>query len=133
MSKLRSLENLFGGRHFDREIIILCVRWYLRYKLSLHDLVEMMAERGLSRAHTNRIDASHSQGPVRSLGDRTQGGHCARRMECGPVHSISYPSYRQLLDLLSYFHQNHLAFNQLLQEERRLAAARFGQWPEPAL
>jgi transposase-like protein len=39
---------LFDGRHFDREIIILCVGWYLRYKLSLRDLVEMMAERGLS-------------------------------------------------------------------------------------
>ena len=40
------------GRHFDREIIILCVRWYLRFKLSFRDLVEMMAERGLSLAHT---------------------------------------------------------------------------------
>jgi transposase-like protein len=39
--------------HFDREIIILCVRWYLRFKQSLRDLVEMMAaERGLSLAHT---------------------------------------------------------------------------------
>ena len=52
MSKLRSLEELFGGRHFDREIIILCVRWYLRYKLSLRDLVEIMAERVLWLAHT---------------------------------------------------------------------------------
>jgi transposase-like protein len=52
MSKLKSMGELFGGRHFDREIIILCVRWYLRYKLSLRDLVEMMAERGLSLAHT---------------------------------------------------------------------------------
>src|SRR5438445_625955 len=52
MSKLKDLEWLFGGRHFDREIIVLCVRWYLRYKLSLRDLVEMMAERGLSLAHT---------------------------------------------------------------------------------
>jgi transposase-like protein len=43
---------LFNGRHFDREVIVLCVRWYLRYKLSLRDLVEMMAERGLSLAHT---------------------------------------------------------------------------------
>ena len=34
------------------EPIILCVRWYLRFKLSLRDLVEMMAERGLSLAHT---------------------------------------------------------------------------------
>jgi transposase-like protein len=40
------------GRHFDREITILCVRWYLRFKLSLRDLVEMMAERGLSVVHT---------------------------------------------------------------------------------
>ena len=31
---------------------VLCVRWYLRYKLSFRDLVEMMAERGLSLAHT---------------------------------------------------------------------------------
>jgi len=52
MSKLKSVDRLFDGRHFDREIIILCVRWYLRYKLSLRDLVEMMAERGLSLAHT---------------------------------------------------------------------------------
>ena len=52
MGKLRSIEDLFEGRQFDREVIILCVRWYLRFKLSLRDLVEMMAERGLSRAHT---------------------------------------------------------------------------------
>jgi transposase-like protein len=52
MSKRKGLEGMFDGRHFDREIIILCVRWYLRYKLSLRDWVEMMAERGLSLAHT---------------------------------------------------------------------------------
>ncbi|WP_429524251.1 IS6 family transposase [Paraburkholderia youngii] len=52
MSKLKSLDELFAGRHFDRDVIILCVRWCLRYKLSLRDLVEMMAERGLSLAHT---------------------------------------------------------------------------------
>ncbi|TDX61362.1 DDE superfamily endonuclease [Methylosinus sp. sav-2] len=47
-----SVDDLFKGRHFDREIIILCVRWYLRYKLSFRDLVEMIAERGVSLAHT---------------------------------------------------------------------------------
>ncbi len=52
MSKLKSTDELFSGRHFNRDVIILCVRWYLRYKLSLRDLVEMMAERGLSLAHT---------------------------------------------------------------------------------
>src|SRR6202040_2767507 len=52
MSELKIGEKLFKGLHFDREVIILCVRWYLRFKVSLRDLVEMMAERGLSMAHT---------------------------------------------------------------------------------
>ena len=52
MSELNSIEELFEGRHFDREVIIVCVRWYLRFKLSLRGLVEMMAERGLPLAHT---------------------------------------------------------------------------------
>jgi transposase-like protein len=52
VSELNNIEELFRGRHFDREVIILCVRWYLRYKLSFRDLVEMMSERGLHLAHT---------------------------------------------------------------------------------
>ena len=53
MAKSRvGLDELFKGRHFEREIIVLCVRWYLRFKLSFRDLIEMMAERGLSLAHT---------------------------------------------------------------------------------
>src|ERR1700722_7081448 len=52
VGKLERLEELFAGGHFDREIILLCVRWYLRFKLSLRDLVEMMAERGVALAHT---------------------------------------------------------------------------------
>jgi transposase-like protein len=47
-----SIDALFKGRHFDQEIIIVCVRWYLRFKLSFRDLVEMMAERGVALAHT---------------------------------------------------------------------------------
>jgi IS6 family transposase len=42
---------LFRGRHFEDVVIILCVRWYLRYSLSYRDLEEMMAERGLSVDH----------------------------------------------------------------------------------
>ena len=44
--------ELFRGRHFNHEIIILCVRWYMTYKLSYRDLVEMMAERHVDLAHT---------------------------------------------------------------------------------
>jgi hypothetical protein len=52
MAGFLGLNKLFGGRHFDREVISLCVRWYLRFKRSYRDLVEMMAERGLPMAHT---------------------------------------------------------------------------------
>ena len=57
------LAELFEGRHFDREIIVLCVRWYLRFKLSFRDLVEMMAERGLSMAHTTIMRWIHHYAP----------------------------------------------------------------------
>src|SRR5712692_4751188 len=43
---------LFRGRHFEDQIIVLCVRWYLRYSLSYRDLEEMMAERNLGIDHS---------------------------------------------------------------------------------
>ena len=42
----------FKWRHFEAEIILLSVRWYLRYALSYRDLEEMMRERGLQVDHT---------------------------------------------------------------------------------
>jgi transposase-like protein len=42
---------LFKGRHFEAEIIVLCVRWYLRFSLSFRNLEEMMVERHLSVDH----------------------------------------------------------------------------------
>jgi len=44
--------DLFKGRHFDQQVIVLCVRWYLSYKLSSRDLVNMMDECGIVLAHT---------------------------------------------------------------------------------
>ena len=44
--------NPFNWRHSESEVILLCVRWYLRYALSYRDLEEMMNERGLSLDHT---------------------------------------------------------------------------------
>src|SRR5260370_15074710 len=45
-------QNPFKWRYFEAEIILLCVRWYLRYALSYRDLEEMMQERGLYIDHT---------------------------------------------------------------------------------
>src|SRR5216684_4114921 len=44
--------TLFQEHHFAAEIIVTCVRWYLRFSLSLRDVEELMAERGLSVDHT---------------------------------------------------------------------------------
>jgi len=46
MPRFVPVEELFKGRHFDREIVVLCVRWYLSYKLSYRDLVTMMSKTG---------------------------------------------------------------------------------------
>lgn len=42
----------FKWRHYQGEAILLCVRWYLRYRVSYRDLEEMMKERGLNADHT---------------------------------------------------------------------------------
>jgi len=47
----RKRPALFRGRHFEDVIILLCVRWYLRYSLTYRDLEEIMSERGLSVDH----------------------------------------------------------------------------------
>lgn len=44
--------DLFKFKQYQTEIILLCVRWYLKYPLSYRMLVEMMAERGLNISHT---------------------------------------------------------------------------------
>src|SRR6516162_6191405 len=50
MQKTRPV--LFRRRHFQDHSILLCVRWYLRYCLTLRDLEELMAERGLRVDHS---------------------------------------------------------------------------------
>src|SRR6202162_2098381 len=52
MQPFAPIEALFKGRHFDRQIIILCVSWYTSFKLSSRDLVIMMADRDISVTHT---------------------------------------------------------------------------------
>src|SRR5690348_12139797 len=42
---------LFRKRQFEPVIIATCVRWYRRFSLSLRDLEELMAERGLAVDH----------------------------------------------------------------------------------
>ena len=43
---------LFRRRQFEPIVIVTAVRWYLRFSLSLRDVEEVMAERGLFVDHT---------------------------------------------------------------------------------
>lgn len=52
MSKAIARDPIYRRRRFQSEIIELCVRWYLTYRLSYRDLVEMMAERGVTVSHS---------------------------------------------------------------------------------
>jgi transposase-like protein len=44
--------NPFKWRHYEAEIILRCVRWYLSYPLSYRQVAEMVNERGLEVHHT---------------------------------------------------------------------------------
>lgn len=46
------MANLFKWRKFNKEIIILCVKRYLKYPLSYRNVVELAVDRGLSIDHS---------------------------------------------------------------------------------
>jgi IS6 family transposase len=57
-------KNLFKWRHFEKDIILLCVRWYLKYPLSYRNLIEMMAERGIRVTHTTIMRWVHKYSSI---------------------------------------------------------------------
>jgi transposase-like protein len=52
MTQAKTRDPIYRCRRFEGEIIELCVRWYITYRLSYRDLVAMMAERGIKLSHT---------------------------------------------------------------------------------
>ncbi len=48
---VRRPSSAFAGFQFPPEVILLAVRWYLRYGLSYRDLEELLAERGIEVDH----------------------------------------------------------------------------------
>lgn len=56
-------EQLFKWKHFQPELILLTVRWHVRYNFSFRNLREMMEERGFLMAHTTIMRWVHQYGP----------------------------------------------------------------------
>src|ERR1700677_328802 len=63
MSKTVARDPIYRRRRFQSETIELCVRWYLTYRLSYRDLVEMMAERGVTVSHSTILRWVHRYVP----------------------------------------------------------------------
>jgi putative transposase len=69
----------FKGHRFERDIILLCVRWYLAYPLSYRNLAEMMEERGVEvdpsniyrwvQKFTPKLEAAFRKGKKRPVGN----------------------------------------------------------------
>jgi len=55
--------NPFKWRHYQPEVILLCVRWYLTYPLSYRQVAEMVNERGLDVHHTTVFRWVQEYGP----------------------------------------------------------------------
>ena len=58
--------NPFKGRHYTGELILLCVRWYLRYPLAYQHVAEIVQERGVE------VDLPVAFGAGTSICTRTQ-------------------------------------------------------------
>src|SRR6266852_5459784 len=51
----RRSSSAFSGRAFADDIIVLAVRWYMRYRLSYAEVSEWLAERGVLVGHLTGI------------------------------------------------------------------------------
>ena len=65
-------ENLSKWKHYELGIIVLCIRWYLKYPLSYRMLEEMMSERGLNVIHITIMRWVHQYSPILDERIRTQ-------------------------------------------------------------
>jgi transposase-like protein len=63
MTKPIARDPIYRRRRFEAEVIELCVRWYITYRLSYRDLVAIMAERGLAVSHTTILRWVHRYVP----------------------------------------------------------------------
>src|ERR1035441_9078185 len=84
---------IFKWRQTASELILCAVRWYLRYSLSLRDVEELFAERGLEADHTTIWRWVQRYGPenwnsgcaVISSRPTNPGGSMRRIFECRAV------------------------------------------------
>jgi putative transposase len=74
-----ALARVFKRLHYPFEVMLLCVRWYVAYGLSVRNAEEMMVERGIEVNHSTvhrwaikRVPQAHGKEVRGELTDRVQ-------------------------------------------------------------
>ena len=74
-----ALARVFKRLHYPFDVMLMCVRWYVAYGLSVRNLEEMMAERGIEVDHSTvhrwaikRVPQAHGKEVRGELTDRVQ-------------------------------------------------------------
>src|SRR5712691_5196956 len=95
--------TLFRKRQFAAEIIVTCVRWYLRFSLSLRDVEELMASLcQLDLAHFDTLiwppgGTKRSPVPLSALGGPGR-SEALRRVFCGASRAERRPGLPRASD-----------------------------------
>ena len=142
-------DPLFAGRWFEDDIILLCLRWYFRFKLSYRDLVEILGERGLPDfAHHNLAvgrslcrNLRKALEPIRT-GRWVGVGGLMKRLSrcCGASGCTCIEPWTDRATLWSYFSVGHVAsqrlkafFRKALKHHRELHSITLdGHRPSPS-
>src|SRR4051812_37029569 len=88
--------SAFAGFRFPREVLVLAVRWYLRYGLSYRDVEELLAERGVQVDHAMACwcsaDSTVRPRESRTLTSARSRTTCGARHSCLPTRSANTPT-----------------------------------------
>jgi hypothetical protein len=98
---------LYKGHRFPVEIISHCVWLYHRFPLSLRDVEQMMAERGVSVSYDTihqwcrKFGQTYATGPAQATSGTSRGVHQDRGQDLLPVAGCFVPSWKIYAILMS--------------------------------
>ena len=91
------LSNSFKWKHYEGKIILLNVRWYLKYPLSYRNLKEMMTERGIQVDHSTRIvNPMLGFQSFQSANKTLKGIEAMNMIKKGQVNDLNYSVFNEV-------------------------------------
>ncbi len=124
----------FAGYRWPREVIVTAVRWYGRFRLSLRDVCDLLAERGVDVSPRTVLSWVHTFGPLlaaelrrkaRPLGSRWYVDETYVRVSGAWAYLYrAVDETGQVVDVLLREHRDLASARAFLQQARRRRAAR---------